>query len=1016
MTQETPTQPRRRFGVRGLLASLALLVALGWVSTLPSSVRLARPTRTMPAAPAATPEWTRETPDPNPANLLRNTSLEYCAAPGVPDWWRPGEAWSDFRERNFGVEWELQDRDAKFHRSAVTLRNTRKENRAALDYPYMVVPDRDKPCVFSVYLRASRAGFPARIGIYGGFARSADSPELKVDSNSCLKPIVVGTEWKRYSVVSPKFRPGSTVRNRVVVLADGLGELTIDGLQLETGEKPTPYGPRPGDGPAVPTPSAADVVARRTLRPLSLDGAMTEREWPDAPRTEPFVRLGDGAKPDAETRARVLFDESYLYLGFVCEEAGEPITAASGVLESDHVEVFVSAQADGAGYRHYAVDVSGRVYASIGRSTAIETDAAGAARRETGRWTAELAIPWGELGLPPAAPDALRLNLARYRAGSGQWSSYSRAKDTMHEPRVMVALLGLDPRTLERYGTALPRLEARWAEGGATIEGCLELPAGARTLPAIAVTLGQKTLEAKAEPDGEGVVRFQAGPFAGKSQTRGTALVRVTGGDGRGTLGIHRRTELRLPPRCEVFLERSYYTSEDAARLVVLSHDPGLGDLRAKAEDGSLDQALEAPDRRGLTSLRIPVRGREPGALTFTVTAGGQTVGTAKLVVREPRPNEVKIDYLRRCLVVEGKPFLPVVPGWLAEENLRAVSDGSWNTVMHKRWHEPTGEVYSLGDVSDEALAALERFLDRAWRGKMRVLFHLPMKLEDNNCAKDEEAVRTLVEAFRDHPALLAWHTVDEPGPRATPEKLLSIANLVRDLDPYHPVWINEATFWQKSQQYCQTSQPACDLFSVDHYPIGAPGEGVPAMATWSERLNEACRWRKPFFMWLQAFGAIEWWSREPTPPEERAMTYLALVHESRGISYFVYRPRSLPLWEECRRLGREIEVHVAPVLATTVLSRPVNVGGDSVHAALLEQESGPPYLLMVNAGSAEAPVDVSPLVLTAPAPLSADVVLPAGLEVADEDSHLRFRLAAGDAALLRLRLSGGAGGSAPAS
>lgn len=133
-------------------------------------------------------------------------------------------------------------------------------------------------------------------------------------------------------------------------------------------------------------------------------------------------------------------------------------------------------------------------------------------------------------------------------------------------------------------------------------------------------------------------------------------------------------------------------------------------------------------------------------------------------------------------------------------------------------------------------------------------------------------------------------------------------------------------------------------------------------------------------------------------------MTYLALVHDARGVLYFVYRPRSIPLWEECQRLGREIETHVAPVLATTVRSDLVSVGGDSIHAALLEQESGDPYLLAVNIGAAPAPFDVSPLVRGSAEPLAGAVVLPAGLAVREEAGHLRGILEAGDAVLVRLQ------------
>lgn len=981
------------------------MAALALTALLPSAGRIVTPPKRHPAAAAAEPTWERETPPANAANLLRNTSLEWCATPGVPDYWRPGEAWSDFRQANFGVEWEYSERAGKFHRSGVILRNTKGSNRAALDYPYMVVSDKSKPCVFSVWLKASKPGYAVRLAIYGGFDRTANSEELAVDGNSCIRSIKVGTEWKRYAVVSPPFRPGTTVRNRVAIIADSTGELCIDGLQLESGNEPTAYGPRPGDGPSVVEASDREMLACRAIGKVRVDGVLRETDWERSERTDPFVRLGDGEKPGAETRARVLFDEERLYVGFLCEESGEPRDLADGVIASDHVEVFVSASGDGGGYRHYAVDSKGRVHASIGRETAIETAATGGAAREAGRWTAEIAIPWGEIGLPLRAPESLRVNFARFRLDAREWASWSRARDTLHEPRTLGELTGLDPRTLGRFGSAIPRLAALAGAEGAEIDALLEVSGEVRGEPGVRVQLGEEERPGRLESLGRGAYRLRAGPFPVEAQTRRTALVLIDEAKSERRLGIHRRIDVRVPPRVEVFFERSYYTREKTARLLAVIHDPSLTSLSARGESGGWEQSDVAPGAGAVAVFEVPLRGREEGAEVFTVSGGGVELGKGKLVRRAARANEVKLDYLRGCLVVDDKPFVPVAPGWLAHENLRDVSDGSWSAVMHKRWHEPTGVLYATGEVSQEALDSLRDFLDRSWRGGMRVLFHLPIKLDDNGCAKDEEAIGKLIEAFRDHPALLAWHTVDEPGPRATPEKLLRIANMVRDLDPWHPVWINEATFWQKATQYCRTDQPACDLFSVDHYPVGAPGEGVTSIATWMERLEEIGRWRKPMLMWLQAFGAIEWWSREPTPEEERAMTWLSLIHGGRGVMYFVYRPRSPALWEECRRLGAELTTQVAPVLGRSIRSDPIDLGTPSIHAVLLEGESGERWLMTVNAGTRRVEADVSPLLLGGTGALEATALVPQGLEVTPGDGgRLRFALAGGEGALLELR------------
>lgn len=63
--------------------------------------------------------------------------------------------------------------------------------------------------------------------------------------------------------------------------------------------------------------------------------------------------------------------------------------------------------------------------------------------------------------------------------------------------------------------------------------------------------------------------------------------------------------------------------------------------------------------------------------------------------------------------------------------------------------------------------------------------------------------------------------------------------------------------------------------------------------------------------MWvvIQAFGGpVEHWSRLPTWQEERAMSYLSVIHGARGIQYFLEgMPFSRAVWAECRKVSLEL-------------------------------------------------------------------------------------------------------------
>jgi hypothetical protein len=984
-----------------LMASAALLACVAGLAMIPSNGDWTRPPAPPePPPPPAPPNFWAEVPEPNPANLLRNSSLEYATAPGIPDWWRPGEAWSDFRSANIGVEYALEEEQARFHARSVRLTNSREGNRAALDYPYMTLPSDAQGCVFSVYLKADRKEYPVRLAIYGGFRGDTATEGVEVDHNSAIAVVEVGTEWERFVFASPELRSGSGVRNRVAVIADAVGSLWIDGLQLEMGGEATPYGPRPSDGLPPDGPSGADLATRRALGGITIDGELDEQAWVDAPGVESFVEMELGEPAEALTRAKVLFDEEALYVGFFCQEGLDPTQAAS-LFTSDHVEVFVSAEDSGWGYRHYAADVSGRIYGSLGRGNRFDTGMVAAAAGAEGGWSAEMRIPFAELGIATPAPEALRMNLARYRAASGEWSCHSRSGETLHRPEVFVELIGLDPRVIANH--ALPAIRGELVRDGESVflEGEIDAPErwhDAELRVTVQVLGGdQNPAIASVEGGRFRVAVPEMGSFAPLDLS--VAVARADTGE---TVGLGRLRHLTVPPRAEVFFERSYYTVEDEARLVVRVHDPSIEAVRVATEDGGAGD--EHPVSGGLAVIPVPFAKGEDEVEWHRALAGEQELGRAKLVVREPRRNEVKVDYLHRCLVVAGEPFIVMSPGWLVEENLPAVEGGHFNTVMLKRWHEPTGIIYATGQVPEEALAAWRSFLDAAWSRGLRVIFHLPMKLRDNAAALDEEAIDTLVRAFRDHPALLAWHTVDEPGPRATPEKLLSVANLVRELDPYHPVWINEATFWEETLTYAEGAQPACDVYSVDHYPI--PDQGTLTIAEWTRRLNRIVGGRKPLFMWIQAFGAIEWWSREPTPAEVREMTYLSFIHGARGVLYFVYRPRSPQLWAECRRLAMEVRQDVAPILGRTIASAPAQGLGAAVHGTVLTTAEGSRYLLALNVSGAEVSFDLGGGVLGTPVAIGEAPVPPAAV-TASPGGLARLRLGPSDACLVELTPAG---------
>ena len=182
------------------------------------------------------------------------------------------------------------------------------------------------------------------------------------------------------------------------------------------------------------------VKAPRVDTAPTLDGDLTDPVWANAPELTDFLVLqGKGELAGVQTSARLLWDESALYLAFDCEEpnmAGVLATATGEdphVWSDDCVEVFLNTERDSSGYVHLGVGAGGGVWQerTIGRerypnwytwrSAELPVPQWEAAvQRGEDRWTAEVRLPFDELGGTPGPGTVWGLQLCRTRRAGGQ--------------------------------------------------------------------------------------------------------------------------------------------------------------------------------------------------------------------------------------------------------------------------------------------------------------------------------------------------------------------------------------------------------------------------------------------------------------------------------------------------------------------------------------------------------------------------------------------------------------------
>ncbi|HEY3412100.1 MAG TPA: carbohydrate-binding family 9-like protein [Armatimonadota bacterium] len=184
-------------------------------------------------------------------------------------------------------------------------------------------------------------------------------------------------------------------------------------------------------------------VCYRAEAPLDIDGRLDKSVWQAAPWTEDFVDIeGDlRPRPPLRTRAKMLWDDEYLYIGAELEEphVWATLTEHDSVIYQDpDFEVFIDP--DGDNHQYYEIEINAlntewdlrlpKPYRDGGPAideweipgfrSAVHVDGTINDPEDTDvGWSVEMAIPWVVLGefakcpCPPRPGDQWRVDFSR---------------------------------------------------------------------------------------------------------------------------------------------------------------------------------------------------------------------------------------------------------------------------------------------------------------------------------------------------------------------------------------------------------------------------------------------------------------------------------------------------------------------------------------------------------------------------------------------------------------------------
>jgi hypothetical protein len=389
-----------------------------------------------------------------------------------------------------------------------------------------------------------------------------------------------------------------------------------------------------------------------------------------------------------------------------------------------------------------------------------------------------------------------------------------------------------------------------------------------------------------------------------------------------------------------------YYTSEDKADVLLYTRQ-NFPSANVTSGGRVIAVALSRLDREILVAS-LPVRELRMGTndLTINLTDGRQrTLVRVSIEKYVPKANEVKIDRLTGGAIVDGLPFFPF--GFYAYSPV-------YPTMPEEEAVRGFNMMSPYQKIEANNRAERKAYMDRAAQVGMKVNFNLLSVgggggVGDGELAFNNPVSRRLlrqeIEAFKDHPALLSWYISDEPtGQGVDAEPLKELYRFIKSIDPYHPIAIvfNETL---RPKEYGD----AMDIVMADPYPI--PNENVTQVSDFTQALHQKFDGQKPVWIVPQAFGGGEWWQREPTKQELRAMTYMAMVNGAMGIQYFIRNglsafPKAIETWNEAGAIAHET-AELTPWLMSSV--RPKVTAMPATLQAQAYQDKGYIVVVVVN-------------------------------------------------------------------
>lgn len=705
--------------------------------------------------------------------------------------------------------------------------------------------------------------------------------------------------------------------------------------------------------------ASAIYVARAAAIPRvsdapAIDGKLSDPAWQAAAEFAPFVEYKTGTPAEHPTSARMCYNDRALYVAFEC---AEPNTAAlkavaeteTQVNRDDCVEFFV-VPGHGRSYYHFLVNSKNRRYDQRNWGHPARQDNAwdgvwrsAVSIQQDTQWTVEIAIPWFNLAADlDKGPWSVQFCRQR-RAGTPEFSAAFFPKGNFHNRSQFEPIerpdVDFSPFVgFELFDVRVPNYQVTEAGYAYVLTGVAE----SITPKKVRMTVTDRPESGRGATESLDLT-LQAHtpvPFSARMPMHrlGDRKVAVTLSDPEteATLYVNAFDAHIFPEMLTAVLDRNMYDVETEAMAVFRMNVPRLLDpLVAEAvvslPPGKPLEVREPVTTPARTVVRLPLKNIPPGKHPTTlrvVDAEGNRVTelTTSLRKTEPAPEGItvtKVDRDRKVMLLNGKPFFPLGIIGVPREQLAAVGNAGFNTVMSWGMQAERRNLNPDG-TPEQQRAKIVPYLDEAWSHGLYFIEN-PTQFNPQRVRRvprderpqiyktfAEDVMPVLCKYTAVHPAVIGYQNIDEPPPDEFGLTCCKfIADALLEHDPYHVRFTLFCSAHIPDWQDVVWDIPQRDIYPRENTPMIHVHRQVGIGVADADRMSVP-------FIHIPLLDLSSARHTGITGPQQIVQGYLSIIAGSRGIIWWIWPPRHKANWEAMQQLASELPALSPVILAQT--------------------------------------------------------------------------------------------------